>query len=106
MFSPFWKTLNSKKSRSRSRHGERSNHRKSNSSNHPSRVDNHYSSYHNLNYNQYPSRQPRNRNNYGPRDSKVDLLGFYGKENIEDYLKWVMKVKQYLIVTILIKKRE
>lgn len=93
MFSLFLQTQHSKKSRSRSKHCEWSNQRKSHYSNHPSHDENHHS-HHNLNYYQNHPRQPRNKNNYGLKDSKVDLPSFYGNENVEDYLNWEMKLEQ------------
>jgi len=47
-----------------------------------------------------PPRQPRNRNNCFPKDPKVDLPPFYGKENVEEYLNWEMKEKRVTLATL------
>jgi len=87
MFFQFLQTQNSNKSRSRTRNGEGSNQRKSHYYDHPSPDENHQSSHHNLYYYQNLPRQLRNKNNYGPKDSNVDLPSFYGNENVEGYWK-------------------
>jgi len=45
-------------------------------------------------YYQPPPRRSRRREQESPREDKVDLPHFYGKEDVEVYLDWEMKVEQ------------
>ena len=45
-------------------------------------------------YYQPPPRRTRRREEESPREVRVDLPHFYGKEDVEAYLDWEMKVEQ------------
>ena len=45
-------------------------------------------------YYQPPPRRNRRREEESPREVRVDLPHFYGKEDVEVYLDWEMKVEQ------------
>ena len=45
-------------------------------------------------YYQPPPRRNRQREQEVPRETRVNLPHFYGKENVEIYLDWEMKVEQ------------
>ena len=48
----------------------------------------------NNDYYQPPPRRTRQREQESPREVRVDLPHFYGKEDVELYLDWEMKVEQ------------
>nr|KYP33221.1 hypothetical protein KK1_045941 [Cajanus cajan] len=52
-----------------------------------------YSSYHNDDYYQRPPRQPRHRES-STKEPNITLPPFHGKDNVETYLDWEMKVEQ------------
>jgi len=45
-------------------------------------------------YYQQPSHIRRQRKQHTPKEMKIDLPYFFGKDNIEAYLDWEMKVEQ------------
>jgi len=47
-----------------------------------------------LRVNEYYQPPPRKTRRESPKETRVDLPHFYGKENVETYLYWDMKVKQ------------
>ena len=48
-------------------------------------------------YYQPPPRRVGKENKESPREVRVDLPHFYGKENVEIYLDWEMKVEQLFV---------
>nr|KYP41681.1 Transposon Ty3-G Gag-Pol polyprotein [Cajanus cajan] len=55
--------------------------------------DNFYSSHHNDDYYQRATRQARHRESSN-REPNITLPPFHGKDNVENYLDWEMKVEQ------------
>nr|KYP49847.1 hypothetical protein KK1_028346 [Cajanus cajan] len=53
-----------------------------------------YSSHHNDDYYQRPPRQHRHRESSN-REPNITLPPFHGKDNVENYLDWEMKVEQF-----------
>ena len=45
-----------------------------------------------LRMNEYYQPQPRRTRRENPKETRLDLPHFYGKENVETYLEWEMKV--------------
>ena len=59
-----------------------------------------------LRMNEYYQPQPRRTKIENPKETKVDLPHFYGKENIETYLDWEIKVEQLVACHHVIKERK
>jgi len=54
------------------------------------------SSHHNTDHYQPFPRQYKNRNPTFPKEPKIDLPPFHGREDVEEYLDWKMKVDKFL----------
>jgi len=50
-----------------------------------------------LRMNEYYQPPPRRTRRQSPKETRVDLPHFYGKENVETYLDWEMKVEQLFV---------
>ncbi|XP_052733912.1 uncharacterized protein LOC128196572, partial [Vigna angularis] len=73
---------------------ERSSHRRrEESSSSPSEIEQNSSHHNDDHYQMPPRRQHRVREHY-PREPKIDLPSFHGKDDVEEYLEWEMKVEQ------------
>ena len=59
-----------------------------------------------LRMNEYHQPQPRRTRKENPKETRVDLPHFYGKENVETYLEWEMKVEQLFACHIVSEKRK
>ncbi|XP_014522109.1 uncharacterized protein LOC106778640, partial [Vigna radiata var. radiata] len=53
-----------------------------------------YSSHHNDYHYQIPPRRNHRVRDHHPREPKIDLPSFHGKDDVEEYLEWEMKVEQ------------
>jgi len=77
----------------KAKHSERSSRRIRHYEGPHSQSEEVYSIHHNVEDYQPLPRQHRNKNPTFPNELKVDLLPIHGREDVEEYLEWEMKVE-------------